>query len=190
MPPLVDRRTAAWKAARVVEQWWDGWIGALLAAAVTVGATVWWDAHVRRRERLEDAVVRLHEAATQLATEVERVKLRTGRPEELAAAHTAMGNALLLVRGLALRRVLHLPARLSGPSRSGLGATVDWLFSRWNQVSLVQDRSGKPRRPTDIVETCWAVSTVCHVWLEKPMTFWPGRQRGPEYLKEARSFGK
>lgn len=168
------------------EQWWDGWIGALLAAAVTVGATVWWDARVRRRERLEDAVVRLHEAASALLLEVDRVTHRSGSIEEVLDAHLALGNALVLVRGQALRRVFLLPARIVAPARSGLARTVGLLSERWNRASLAQNRRGMLKHPDAVKEACRAVSIACLVWLANPMTFWPGRQRGPEFLEKAR----
>jgi hypothetical protein len=167
----------------VGEQWWDGWIGALLAATLTVGATVWWDARVRRRQRLEDAVVRLYEAATDLGVETARLKHGIGSPEELAAAHRAMGSAHLLAQGLALRRVLLVSAKVAAPARWGLARTIGWLSDRWNQTSLAQDEQGQPKRPDEIVKACQGVSVACLVWLSRPMSYWPGRQRGPEYIE-------
>lgn len=167
------------------EQWWDGWIGALLAAAVTVGATVWWDARVRRRERLEDAVVRLYEAATELGIETERVRHGLGSREDLGAANVAMGNALLLVKGLALRRVLLFPAKVAAPARSGLAMTVEWLADRWNGTSS-RTRRDKTECADEVVEICQAASVACLIWLSKPMAFWPSRERGAEYVEMAR----
>lgn len=166
------------------DQWWDGWIGALLAAAVTVGATVWWDARVRRRERLEEAAARLHEAATNFGMATQRMRHGLGG-EELGGAYLAMGNAILLVQGLALRRVLLLPAKVAGPARFGLAATVEWLSDRLRDASSAVDEDGRPEQPEVIVQACRAVSVVCLLWLSNPMAFWPGRRRGPEYFEMA-----
>ena len=180
----LDEHTAGCEAA-AVGNWWEGWIGALLAAAITVGATVWWDARMRRRERLEDAVVRLHSAADRLGNEAQRLKRGDGRPEELAAAQVDLGSAFLLLRGLATRRVAMVPARIAAPARSGLALTMDWFWHRWLSAAELSEESGAPTKAGArlIVETCQALSIACHDWVASPMDFWPNRDLGWTFVE-------
>lgn len=165
-------------------QWWDGWVGALLAAAVTVGATIWWDARTRRRERLEDAVMRLNQAATEAGNEAQRQVVGIGTPENLTTTYIELGSAYLLVEGLARRRVALLSPALVAPAREGFGRTMQSLSDRWMRVSEPVKPSGEPESFESVVTNCQATSAACLRWISRPMTYWPWRDRSESHVRD------
>lgn len=170
-------------------QWWDGWVGALLAAAVTVGATIWWDARTKRRERLEEAVVRLNEAAAALGNEAQRHELGIGNHESLATKHMELGGAFLMVQGLARRHVLFLISpKLVAPAREGLARTIASLSRLWVSASQPQDPSGRPISFPEVVVVCQAISAACFAWLSRPGVYWPLRDKSQAYVRAMREW--
>ncbi|MFE5309721.1 hypothetical protein [Isoptericola sp. NPDC056605] len=165
----------------------SGWVAGLLAAAVTVGFTAWWDSLVRRRGRLDDAVTRLEEAASYLWFVALKTQHGAGDAKDLLAPHRALAMEVMRVRGLAWRPAFFLvPARWVAPARYGLGLTVSHLGKVWRDVSEDLAWSEKDRTHHTI-EVCLAITAACAAWTSKPRKFWPGRDISGRLLARVRS---
>ncbi|WP_407320864.1 hypothetical protein UQW22_09955 [Isoptericola halotolerans] len=153
-------------------QWWDGWIGALVAAALTVGATIWWESKNRRRERLEEAMSQLESAAAVMGNLAWKRLHGDAEPHELDSAIDELAVAFIRARAHALRpSALWLPAAWLAPVRSGLGRTVSSLRETWLEACSTSTAAIPPESLADIATTCLAVQGTCSTWIKSPVQF-------------------
>lgn|GEM_PF-4224102 len=164
----------------------SGWVAGLLAAAVTIGFTAWWDSRVRRQERLEDAVSRLEAAASAMTFAAISVRHRSEDAKVLLAANRELGMAFVTVRGLAWRSAFFLvPARWVAPARYGFGMTVAVLFKWWREGVTLESGNEEPYLE-HVVESCLATNAACAIWTSTPRRYWPGRDISARLLKSVR----
>lgn len=109
------------------EQWWDGWIGALVAAALTVGGTIAWDARVRRRQHFEEAIRLLAGAAWDFVVASKRRAAEPEEPSHMADALSAYMHRRMFVSGLANRKVLAVLPTWLTPARRGFSNVIALL---------------------------------------------------------------
>lgn len=167
----------------------DGWIGALVAAALTVGATIWWDARTRQRERLDDAVLDMANAAGLFAEIAMRQRLGAKLADaDATGAYRALAGSLVLVRSLALRKVLGLfPVSWFARRRWGLAQTVNGQMMALAPAAMTLPWANKVTATT-IVHYAMAVQLTGHQWLQNPDKFWRGN-RALQFLEQARQQG-
>jgi hypothetical protein len=146
----------------------DGWIGGLIAAAVTVGATIWWEARSVRRQRLDAAALELVSAARAVEH-----SLRTGEVG-LREDTIRMLYAIELVRAQAGRHHWPFRWRWLRPWRSGLEASVSGLHREWiHRLSLFEQ---DVRGAGEEVEGVATGLRLCGLWwLSTPWRYFPNR---------------
>lgn len=145
--------------------WLDGWIGALLAAAITVGATVGWDAHVRRRAMLDDVLAGMAAAADELA-----VAVLTKDAAESSGHLRPLVTLSLRASALAGRPVGLLPARFVAPIRWRMARQIDTVMRGIGESSgKVNDENADGRAA--LAASCGQLSLVALLWWRRPLAF-------------------
>jgi hypothetical protein len=177
----------------------EGWIGGLVAAAVTLAFTAWWDTRQHRRRQLDDAVTTLAEAQTDFSQAMYRMAANGWDSPDIARLSAQVTTWQLRVGALAGRRVLGVPARIIAPSREGLRATIGSLDDTWSKRVLDVAKQ-PPRKPDNVagykkslefleplIDASNAQTVVCNAWLHNPWRFAPRRDlSGWAFSKEAR----
>lgn len=171
--------------------WLSGWIGGLLAAAVTISATIWWEARARRRRSLDQAVDEL--ARSSLTFMLRTIEIHQARHKgaNLGEVLAGVGRDQQLVQAFALRRVWIIPAQLVAPARAGLAPTIEAL---WTNLNLALDRfleahenhaaqEGWDQALSDLSDAASAHRAACLKWISSPWSYWPNRDLSPEILK-------
>lgn len=181
--------TGVWEHPRMdIGEGLQGWIGGLVAAAVTLGFTAWWDTRQHRRRQLDDAVVTLAGAQSKLWQALLRMAAHGWDSEEVADLVNAVASAQLRAGGLAGRRVLNIRARFVAPSREGLRRTLGTLDDAWSREFGLRARQmpfKKASSPAEYESNLHAVMPLaaasqaqiaaCNGWLQNPWRYARGR---------------
>lgn len=146
--------------------WLDGWVGALVAAAVTVCATVAWEGRSRRGALLDEALARLAEAADDLGIAA------LGQPRERSAPLVRpLLTAITRACALAERPVGLFPSRLVAPARHGLGVALRAVMVQIGATVVdLADESNKEAAPA-MAALCAATSSIAWTWWRSPLRF-------------------
>lgn len=155
--------------------WFDGWVGGVVGACLAVALTIWWDARVRRSEKLDEAVAVLAAAALDFQVEVSRTDRGPQELDrELLGATRGFILSLLLVQARAFRLRL-------GPSR-GFALTIRGLSDML--VGLQQGGIAERDWP-QISEISNAVQLACFWWMRSPGAFRDRRDLSQKFLRQA-----
>ncbi|MEV8177209.1 hypothetical protein AB0O99_04075 [Cellulosimicrobium funkei] len=150
--------------ASATSGWFEGWVGGLIAAAVTLAFTAWWETRQHRRRQLDDALIRLSEACTEYWNDLERVMADLPAPdiaEHAGRVMTAEHHAGML----AARRVLGLPVGIMAPCRGGLHRTLDVLGEMTSDVHKPGDSPDlKGARRVALAEIATATRWIHNPW--------------------------
>ncbi|PTU56717.1 hypothetical protein DBB34_07975 [Sphaerisporangium cinnabarinum] len=190
----MDLRAAAETSA--TSGWFEGWIGGLIAAAVTLGFTAWWETRQHRRRQLDDAVATLAAAQSKLWQALLRMAAHGWDTEEAADLVNAVASAQLRAGGLAARRVLNIRARFVSPSREGLRRTLGALDDAWSHEFGLRARQLPLKKAASpaayesnlheimpLASACQAQIAACNAWLQNPWRY----ARGKDLSEWARS---
>lgn len=176
----------------------EGWIGGLVAAAVTLAFTAWWETRQHRRRQMDDQVAALASAQQAYALAVLRMAATGWDAIEMSELVNRVAAAQLRAASLVGRRVLNIPARFVAPGREGLRRTLATSSRQWAVVA--QKRSLMPplKTPTtsrelaanvDAVKLLFNLAmaqvSVCAAWEQNPWRFFPGRDRSEWAKSEA-----
>lgn len=165
----------------------QGWIAGLVAAAVTLAFTAWWESRQHRRRQLDDAVTALAEANLELSNELIKMASKGWDPSWIVQFTSPVASLGLRVQALAGRRILGVPARLASPAREGLRRSTAARSTEFNRVmgAVSQDppREGtdeaEPRallvRVAPLIGASNAEVAICNAWLNNPWRFYPCR---------------
>lgn len=160
--------------------WFEGWIGGLIAAAVTISATIWWEARSHRRQQLDDAVVGLSDACNAMADALLDMSVADRTKSRFALHMNAVAISQMRVGALSHRRTVGVPAWLCAPTRSGLGRTLGSLDDTWISAmrGLPSTDLWESMSLTDWVDAvdsagdeCRLQSRTCLAWLNNPWQF-------------------
>ncbi|WP_194522358.1 hypothetical protein [Cellulosimicrobium sp. JZ28] len=174
-----------WAAASesATSGWFEGWIGGLIAAAVTLGFTAWWETRQHRRRQLDDALLELSDAQNQFWQAVQRMPARGWDEMELAVVTNRVGIAQLRAGALSARRVLGIPARFVAPARDGLRKTLSaldgvWVTElklvigkKWPKVKTEEEYDRVLEELAPVMRAAAAQMATCHGWLHNPWRF-------------------
>lgn len=177
---------------------WDVVI-AFGAAAVTVGATIWWDARARRRDRLEAAMLELTSAANAW------IRHFRALDEDAAPVDGCVSRNRLLqsdfeasaqtVQSLAKRKVLRTSPRAAAPTRHRLASALEPLLDQVAVRSAVPTDDGTLamealEHPDEwlvpLVANLIAVRNVVRDWLRDPWSI--DADSGDRYLAAAEKY--
>ncbi|GAB3170576.1 hypothetical protein GCM10027059_37320 [Myceligenerans halotolerans] len=152
--------------------WLDGWAGGVLAASVTVLATFWWDARVRRRNKLDGAVAALSAAAWDAGNAARRMKSGPRvRERELGTSVRTLVLSLLEVQAHGFRSRF-------GCSR-GLALTIKALA---DALAEMESRGLSKHDGPKLARLCAAMQTTCYEWMRNPWLFWRRTDRSKRFL--------
>jgi len=134
--------------ASATSGWFEGWIGGLVAAAITLAFSAWWETRQSRRRRLEEALSAVASTADALWFHGEGA-ITDSRPFfELTRAYV---RAILLLQRRPIRR------------RSRRLALANRLNRRWSALQARPDGDWKGRRQIAV-----EMSALCLGWLSDP----------------------
>lgn len=167
----------------------QGWIAGLVAAAVTLAFTAWWETKQHRRRQLDDAVTALANANQELANALILMAATGWEPLRIPQLTNPVAAWQLRVRSLAGRRVVGIPSRVAAPARDGLGRSVttrsrafgDAMIAVGNESAAVaenrEDTLANLARLTPLIRASNAEVAICNAWLNNPWRFFPCRDR-------------
>lgn len=178
--------SAAWEHPHV-DNATQGWIAGLVAAAVTLAFTAWWETRQHRRRQLDEQLGRLADAHQRFALAMHRMAASGWDVLEAGDLADVVSAAQLRVAALAGRRVLNVPARFLAPGRDGLRRSLFALNVQWT-LEFQQRVIRPPKRPrtgpegvanlklvTPLYDLSMAQVTVCAAWMQNPWRYVPRR---------------
>lgn len=145
--------------------WLDGWVGAAVAAALTVGATVSWEARARRRELLDAALAEMSAAADEMGMAV----LNLGAADASQMIRPVL-TASLRASALAGRPVGLIPARWLAPLRWRMAGLLEsTVRSLGAAIGDIDEEAYEPR--AKVAGDCGRLSLIALLWWRRPSAF-------------------
>lgn len=142
----------------------EGWIGGLVAAAVTLAFSAWWDTRQKQRQRLDEAVSSLAAASDAVWYQI-KIEEADG-PADMGPFWNLMKSfvrATMLLEG----RPRWIPRKIQRSRRLALANRLNLL---WKGLSVLEDEDVETRSKIAV-----KISSACLVWLSEPGTFRPER---------------
>lgn len=154
----------------------SGWIAGLLAAAVTIIVTAWWEARSARAARLDDAVSELASAAIMYR----HAAMAEGRKPSFGVSSPLVTGSMR-VRALAARGPKRRLLRMPRAARVGLAITIDELHKRWVVAASATGEFGT-HVPT-AAKMAHAIHDASLEWLANPRAFSRARDLSARFIE-------